>query len=75
MCLNGSLNYGKSKSASARLSGDEGIEQSVTNLRRDTRPLIGYEHAVRSIGEFRMTARKLMTLKLPALQQHIAVGG
>jgi hypothetical protein len=72
--LYGTLNYGKPKSTAARLSCDEGIEQSVTNLRRYPGPLIGDKYPVRATSELRMTLGQLMRLKLATLEEHVAIG-
>ena len=74
MSLNGPLDYGKSKPRAPRLSGDEGIEQSVTNPRRNPGPLIGYEKSERTRGELRVSLRELMRLKLSPFEQYFAIG-
>jgi len=73
MSLYGTLNYGKPKSTAARLSCDEGIEQSVTNLGRYPRPLVGDKHTVRPARKFRVAIRKLMRLKLASFEKNIPV--
>ena len=72
--LYGTLDYGKAKSATARLSCDEGIEQSVTNLGRNPWPLVSDKYPVGTARELRMTVGQLVRLKLATLEKHVAIG-
>jgi hypothetical protein len=71
--LNGTLDYRKPKPAPTRLSGDEGIEQSVTNLRRDAGPLVSDEYSIRASRKLRLSMRQLMRCELPTLEQDFSL--
>jgi hypothetical protein len=71
--LNGALDYGKPQPTATRLSCDEGIEQSVTNLRGDPRTLVRYKDAIRPSSKLRLALRQLMGRQLPTLEKNFAV--
>jgi len=71
--LDRALDYGKPEPTAPLLSGDEGIEQSVTNLRRYPGPLIAHEDRVRPSSELGLALRKLMRGQLSPLQNNLAI--
>ena len=70
MRFDGTLNNGEAEATAFGLSGDEGIEQSVTNFRRHSLPAVGDENRDRSIRKFESARRQLVRLKLASFDAH-----
>ena len=75
MRLNRALDNRKPQTTSPRPRCDEGIEQSVTNQRRDPRALVDNHDSIRPTGELGLIRGKLVLLKEPALDHNLPVWG
>src|SRR5687768_8249100 len=73
MCFCRALNDGKSKPAAPRLTGDEGIEQFVTNIRMNTRTAIAHQYRKCSALELGPPFGKLVSGELATLYPDLAV--